>query len=457
MGAVFLRSVAIGIALAVAAWLLLSLVAVTVPRAPMLAHLSDAFLTGSLTDQDYLSRDKVRGDSQFNDCVILSTAYLRSPSVFEDIASALWPIYINDQNTVCGELHRAVTTGLGPDETARYHRYLFGQRGVVALLLQFFSVDAIRWILLTLNHAVPVGLLVLGIAALRRSFHDATAAGVQFIQPSLPGPLLLLIGAMLLFFYGLVFFGQSVAHGLSDLLLSSFILFLAMRDLYAEPQWPRTLRALALLGGLTATFELFTGGLPMSVAALLLVYGVQGARQSSAATVIARALQGIAAFVICFATLVVLKIGIAFAVFGNDVVVDFNNQLLYRLGVQDELPRLQLTVQAFLNVLREGIGLFWGSRTLAAVVMLSAAIAALLASIRILRGTRRAPAELTAYALIVLSIAVVPVWYAVFPQHTLRHAWFMGRMLVWPIIGCFALWYVVFRLSLPSWIHSSSN
>jgi len=454
MGKTFLKPVMWGTLLAALVWLALSVLAVLVPREPIRTHLEEAFASGSLTDDDHSPADRVRGVSQFNDCVILSTAYLRSPSAFEDVASALWPIYIKNQNTICGELHKAVTTGLAPDQMTRYHRYLFGQRGLVAALLQFFSLDTVRSVLLLLNHAMAAAILLLGLVALRAPAKFETAAKTRGIaaRVRVPAPILILIGGMLLCFYSLMYFGQSVAHGPADLLLTMFIFYLATRDLYSPPVSSDRigiLCTLAFIGGLTAMFELLSGGLPMSVAAMLAFYGLQAFQVQSPRPVtwqerVFPALQGIGAFMIGFVLLVALKIGGAIAVFGGEVLDDFNNQLLYRLGAEDATPRTRLTVQAFRAALHQTVPLFWGSKMLAGAALLGAAICLLLGSLRIVRG-RPSAAALAGYGMLILSILAVPVWYAVFAQHTVRHAWFMGRLMVWPIIGCLLVGYLAFR------------
>ena len=45
----------------------------------------------------------------------------------------------------------------------------------------------------------------------------------------------------------------------------------------------------------------------------------------------------------------------------------------------------------------------------------------------------------------VSSLAVVPVWYVVFRNHTAVHAWFMVRMVAWPIAFSASLivWWIV--------------
>jgi hypothetical protein len=465
MAGTFLKAVAAGTMLAVLVWLALSVLAVLVPREPIRMHLQAAFASGSLTDEDHSPADRVRGVSQFNDCVILSTAYLRGPSAFEDVASALWPIYLKNENTICGELHKAVTTGLAPEQMTRYHRYLFGQRGLVAGLLQFFSLDAVRSILLILNHVMAAAIFLLGIVALRtagsagagpdagRNKSTSAVRDIGVARVFVPAPVLVLIGGMLTCFYSLVYFGQSVAHGPADLLLSALILYLATRDLYSPLRAGAILLMLALIGGLTAMFELLSGGLPMSVAAILAFYGLQALRAQALRhgrwpESVLPALQGMAAFMIGFVLLVVLKIGGAIAVFGGEVLDDFSNQLLYRLGAAETLPRAQLTLQAFRSVLYQTLPLFWGSKILTGIVLLGAPVCLLLGSLRIIRS-RPTAANLAGYGMLLLSVLVVPVWYAIFAQHTVRHSWFMGRMMVWPIIGALLVGYVALRPAAP--------
>ena len=53
------------------------------------------------------------------------------------------------------------------------------------------------------------------------------------------------------------------------------------------------------------------------------------------------------------------------------------------------------------------------------------------------------------YALLIASLLIVPVWYLIFRNHTAIHAWFMVRMLAWPMalgFAVFAYWATIFWL-----------
>jgi hypothetical protein len=51
--------------------------------------------------------------------------------------------------------------------------------------------------------------------------------------------------------------------------------------------------------------------------------------------------------------------------------------------------------------------------------------------------------------LAVTSLAVVPVWYVIFRNHTTVHAWFMVRLLAWPMAFSVSLivWWIVSALT----------
>ena len=85
----------------------------------------------------------------------------------------------------------------------------------------------------------------------RRSHHDQRL-----------GLALVLSGTALMFFFGLRYFGQSVAHAPGDFVAMALLLWMLTNDPHDPQRKSGTLTALALFGGLTAIFEFMIGTLP---------------------------------------------------------------------------------------------------------------------------------------------------------------------------------------------------
>jgi hypothetical protein len=95
--------------------------------------------------------------------------------------------------------------------------------------------------------------------------------------------------------------------------------------------------------------------------------------------------------------------------------------------------RLLATFYAGAKILSFTQVVTWGSRIIGVAVFagsLMLGMVGLLAPRRVfgLRLTPRPP-------LLALAFCVVPAWYGLFPNHTIQHAPFMVRILVWPLIA----------------------
>src|SRR5256885_6413578 len=142
-----------------------------------------------------------------------------------------------------------------------YHRYLHGQRVFAALALAVVSPEALGWITLLLN---VVCLLAVLLPALRR-WRTGEWRERGFAA----------IAATLLLFDGLWLFGIYFSFGLSDLVLSVFLLYAYRRGVAHAPE-PIFAVAVALFGVATAIFEFLTGGIPFGLAFLLGIIALDG-------------------------------------------------------------------------------------------------------------------------------------------------------------------------------------
>jgi hypothetical protein len=190
---------------------------------------------------------------------------------------------------------------------------------------------------------------------------------------------------------------------------------------------------LAGFAALTAIFEFLTGGLPLGLAILIGMIGLQASSRHTARHVAARSVSGAAIFLTSFGLTFALKLALAWAVFGNAILSDFRRQLTHRVGSQ--LPTGQVaTTLDLVNALRWNLGeIAWGSEVAGYALVAASAIAGMLGLARVYRNRADATA-FTRAVLVVLSGLVVPLWYAVFRNHTIEHSWFMVRIAVWPLI-----------------------
>ena len=166
------KAIAAGTLTAAAIWVGLSALAVSLPRPPIHRALAAAFDSGSLTTANAAFGDARRGASQFNDCVIFGAAYFRTGTQLEDFVTPVHPNLSrvdSGKNDVCAMLEIALDAdeenGVG---YVRYHRYLFGQRGIVAAALQVMSIDSLRLGLAVATHAMAACAIIWGLFTMVR-------------------------------------------------------------------------------------------------------------------------------------------------------------------------------------------------------------------------------------------------------------------------------------------------
>jgi hypothetical protein len=430
-----LRSIAVGIACATVFWLILATVSVLLPRAPIHDALAAAFASGALTSEDEAVGDARRGASQFNDCIIWGATLLRPGTALEDLASPVRPNSrgVERDERACGTLRSAVESADAASQVTfeRYHRYLFGQRGIAASALQVMSVDSLRILLSVATHGAALALMVAG--------------GLLLSSDRRRGLALVGAGAALLVFFGLLYFGQSIAHAPGDIVAMLLLLWMFSRDPHDTARRASTLGMLAFFGGLTAIFELMIGTLPAGAAAVVLGYAWDASRRArSPLAAWQEAAMGLGAYAGGFLAMFVVKLVITVAIYDTGVLADFSENLFKRAGLttyEDAASsRIELTLVA-LNGLRGSITtLFYGYTWLAYA---GVGLAALLAAIALVRA-RAADA-----VLYVLAMLAIPVWFVLFPEHTARHGWLMARIVIWPIL-CAYVFFVSTLRTAPS-------
>ena len=416
------KAIAAGTLIAAVIWIGLSASAVWLPRAPIDRALVAAFDAGTLTADDSALGDARRGAAQFADCIILGAAYFRTGTLLEDFASPVRPVHTREDDRdgegACGTLRSALkgNNPFGDLGFERYHRYLFGQRGVAAGALQVMSLDSLRLSLSVATHGLAILMILWGLLALVRE----RARGMALVFG----------GTALLLFFELRYFGQSIAHAPGDSVGILLLLWILARNTSREWEHDNTVLAvLALFGGLTAIFELMIGPLPIGVTAVLLGYAWDASRRSlDAGPAWRNAARGLGAFFAGFLALFAIKLIVAITVYGPGVLADFSANLLSRAGfsaAEASSSRLVMTWDALTGLRGSITTLFFGNTLLAYLAVGLGALAALTALAR----ARRAEA-----VLFTLAMLAVPGWFIAFPDHTVRHGWFMARICIWPLI-----------------------
>jgi hypothetical protein len=333
----------------------------------------------------------------------------------------------------CLALRKLVTHGTNVG-FRYYHRYLHGQVVLTRYLLPSFGVAGLR----KLYKNTISALLLAGLAI----------ASVQLIRTRR-----MVFGGFAIAFsgfarwYGLGFFGQSLGHGPSDIVI---VLYLGFLCVIAGRGCSVNILSIAggFFGSATMIFELLTGGLPLGLALVFgvspMAAGIKPPREIALAASIASGVSFVVAAVVC----ALLKLVATEWVFGSSAVFDYGHQLTVRMGLASGEHAPSGGVDLFItkiiggmSSLSEYTGLLAGGTILLAVCVGVWGLIAIHRSA--LSGTEKVRA-----ALLGLSNVVFPIWFVVFWQHTIQHAWFMDRILCWPIVSGF--WLFLLGFSAPS-------
>jgi hypothetical protein len=238
--------------------------------------------------------------------------------------------------------------------------------------------------------------------------------------------------------YGLGSFGQSVSHSPSDLVLIGFIVILSLGR-FSGGIGPKTaIVACALFGALTIIFELLTGGLPLGLCVIvgLLPLALREDLSNSMQRSVVRA---VLSFCMAATACVLAKIILVASFFGPRSLIYAGHQLGVRIGVAKSTTDASgPNLFALLKSLRANMAaLYAGQREMATALLLVAVIAGAWAMF----STRSAgPARSrTVIYFLGCSNVILIAWIGVFSEHTFVHAFFMDRILVWPIASGLAM------------------
>lgn len=387
------------------------------------AQVRTAYASGVLQDADYLPGNTGIGRHQYNDCLILYMAIDQQAAPAQLMTSPIKPIQRAGES-MCGALRAYV----GGDKAAGrtgiwYHQYIHGHTMLARYLLPLLPVEAIR----DLYHGVETvlvmaGMLVamIGLARGRRPVENLFWL-IMFVAFSR--------------WFGLESYGQSLSHAPSDAIVLGYMLFLVGAVARGGLARRSAVIATATFGSLVAIFEFLTGGIPLGLA--IVAGGLPFAlRDDEPRAVLDGVIEAAAAFAGAVLVCLAFKILLALTVFGIDAFRESALQLGVRIGMGDVPPDL--------SPLRMGKSLIKGLNSLAAGMHVMAGAMLLIAIGFGGWGARRligsGDPRLKARALhLIASNAAIAAMLVLLWEHSIIHAWFMDRILVWTIGSGFAL------------------
>ncbi len=342
-----------------------------------------------------------------------------------------------------------------------YHRYLQGFRTPAAILFTFMSVNlAFKSILF-----ISIALLLVGLYSGGKRAVGATRAAVTVegryaaLQSETPTFLILVSFAL---FFGLSEFGARITHGLWGVAIIGFIVWAFNTDLY-RMRFARFVVAIALFGALIAQFEFFTGAAPLGLAVTIGIVALRSQHVVEASEFWERIWTAASAFFVGFVACYLFKLLVVGLVFGWAELGTMSGKLTERAwgDYTDEIniatalefgfdPRGQSTYSPYslffviAKLAYSTTSIAFGSRIMGICAVAAGVISLLVGAVYLLFRRQQTVQRPVVYALL-LSVAVIPVWYLLFLGHTIVHTRFMVRPLVWIIaIGAiFACWTVI--------------
>jgi hypothetical protein len=299
---------------------------------------------------------------------------------------------------------------------AQYDRYILGMRVAGRVFLSTMTVEKMRGFLT----AVTYGLLAaIVLAALYRARHAAErmrAAGHIAIATCFAA------------FFGAHYFDTTLNFGPMDDVHFLFVLLSVFCPLAAMRPAALSLYG-AAYGSMIAIFEFLTGGIPLALALLplLLALGFHGERKLFLTKLVT--LWGC----FCFAVIAVFVIKKLYAIVLLGDTEDFIATLLHRTYGTLEGGQAEYAVSSIATTYyRASAAIALGSSRLGAL-LITASLCAVVWMTRL-----RSLSDPIVQACW-LSLLTVAIWYAVFLNHAILHAFYMARLLVVPVIAAATL------------------
>ena len=270
------------------------------------------------------------GEHQYNDCLILLMAIdQRLENRWQLAVSPSAPLAEGQQP--CDVLQTFAQTNQTEIGVQPYHRYLHAHMVLMRYILPLADIATIRWVLSVLS------LLILAVAALamfRLTRGDDVFRGLLFVS----------IGFGFARWFGFESFSQSLGHAPADAVAVVFALYLCV---VSRGQLSRLqlVTASALFGCFTMLTEFLTGGLPLGLAMIIGIAPFVLKSSADRMEIVVSAAASAAAFVIAAGLCLVIKLALATAVFGPEVITDFASTLEQRTaGDPDPLKWLRKVI-----------------------------------------------------------------------------------------------------------------
>lgn len=321
---------------------------------------------------------------------------------------------------VCRPLAEWARTGRIGIAVVGYGRYVQGHRLLAALALATNEVRAVPVLLSTACYGLLAAALAWNAAMLARSRGRGEADRTYRL-----GLCVLALGFLL--GYGLPGFSRLLSHAPADIGLFAFLLVASADEFALRPVRARVV-TLACFGAWAATFEFLSGPLPMLASAVLVVHGLSLALPGG--VMLRRAALGLVAMGTAFvATFAAKQVALALA---DPTGAAHSATALARWlrGGGSEAAPINPSLLETFNVLRwHTPDLYGGSERLAYGVLALACVQCAAGAVAF--GVLR-PHRLAQLALLLAPLVVIGSWYAALPRHTVLHAGFMVRLLVWP-------------------------
>ena len=322
-----------------------------------------------------------------------------------------------------------------------YDRYIFAQRAIAEILLENFSVHTVTLI----TTLIDFGAFTLVLVMAWRKRNDVVAC----------------IAANFLLFGGLSYFGGLLFFAPLDL-AHVCILLTAIYVPFGRTSSTRLPLIGALYGAVIAIFEGLSGGIPMALVLLALLTGATAADRPS---LLQRFSIVAFAFTVAVVTCFAIKLVTVAATFDGGVFALSKSALLYRLhGDTSEAspeviqrfveiaPRMVRWLAEFgIDVTTNSVAYLiinyafwsfligWGS-SLFGMILVAAGLTFLVVST--FYPGRHCDSDAVAAGLLGcwLGMAVILAWILLFWSHTIVHPFFMGRLLLIPLLcGCVAV------------------
>jgi hypothetical protein len=426
----------LGVALAsFIAMLALNFYAHGVDKTLLTGRIVSAFHDRELTENVFSANDLRRGINQFNDCLILQSTLLthgdRAIDRVIDSASAL----VLADEAPCVRLKALAEQGVF--DRARlydYNRYLWGAGSLAAIALQLVSLRTLR---LTVEIAVYA------------LFSAAFFGGILYprkrpgAEARIFGYSIAILSATFLTLYALHYFAPNIGHGFSELVIASFLF---SRLVSGQVRNRHVILVIGLFGAWTAYFELLSGPFVIGflvTGILCIIEAGSMATQSSTRSTLRKTGADIAFYCLGFTAVMLLQQIMASLLTASNTFKDFWIHIAIRLQLHHalgtEVPKLWQTesnmasytpVDVFLAVWTALPNLTFDSHTAAYVLSVLAFLMACAGMyLAFISRVARYRAQVAAMALLLL---VVPVWYLVFSNHTVIHAFGMVRLLAAP-------------------------